>query len=207
MQFSIPADTIKALLLAAPKVDPRYYLKGILFDVRSTDAVAVTTDGHIMVAVPLTIEDGETVPVGQYIVPREALDSIKASKLYNLSFTFDAVARTVTIGNGGASTTSKLIDGTFPEWRRVVPRKVTGTVSQFQAEYIAAFGKIHKLLGGKFSPIILHNGDGNGAGGPARVVLAGDAVGVMMPMRYDPQPLENPLWMGATLESAALVAA
>jgi hypothetical protein len=41
-----------------------------------------------------------------------------------------------------------------------------------------------------YSPVIRHNGDN-----AARVVLAGDAVGVIMPMRGDPQPLDNPAWL------------
>ena len=51
MQFSIPVDTIKALLLAAAKGDIRYYLNAVCLDVAPDGtAVAVATDGHIMLA-------------------------------------------------------------------------------------------------------------------------------------------------------------
>ena len=199
MKFAIESDTIKALLLAAAKKDVRYYLNGILFDVRATDAVAVTTDGHIMLAVPIVPELNEN-GIGsyfpnQYIVPRDVLESIKPNKIVPLVFTFDPAARTVTIANAGTETTVKLIDGTFPEWRRAVPKTVTDKVTQFNAEYVASFGKIYKLLGGKYSPAIRHNGDDNGSGGAGRVMLPDNAVGVIMPMRYDFQPLENPSWL------------
>ena len=203
MKFIIENDTIKALLLAAAKKDVRYYLNGILFDVREHDAVAVATDGHILLAVPLSPEldengTGAYVP-GQYIVSREALESIKPSKLVPMQFEFDSVNQSVTISSAGAHTTVKLTDARFPEWRRVVPATVTDHVSQFDAEYVGTFGKIQKLLGGKYSPAIRHNGcatgDQNGVASAARVILAGDAVGVIMPMRYDVQPLENPSWL------------
>lgn len=210
MKFAIEADTIKALLLAAAKKDVRYYLNGILFDVRATDAVAVTTDGHIMLAVPIAPElddngTGSYFP-GQYIVPRDVLESIKPNKIFPLFFTFDPAARTVTIANAGTETTVKLMDATYPEWRRAVPKTVTDTVAQFDTEYVATFGKIHKLLGGKYSPAIRHNGDNNGGGGAGRVILADNAVGVIMPMRYDRQPLENPSWLeypSASVSAAA----
>ena len=199
MKFAIKADTIKALLLAAAKNDVRYYLNGILFDVRATDAVAVATDGHVMLAVPITPEPDENDEThylpGQFIVPRDVLESIKPNKIFPLFFTFDAAARTVTIANAGTETTVKLIDGTYPEWRRAVPKTVTDMVAQFDTEYLATFGKIHKLLGGKYSPTIRHNGDENGGGGAGRVMLAGNAVGVIMPMRHDRQPLANPSWL------------
>jgi hypothetical protein len=82
------------------------------------------------------------------------------------------------------------MDDKYPDWRKVVPLTVSGEVAQFNAEYVGAFGKVHKLLGSKYSPVIRHNGDS-----AARVVLTGDAVGVIMPMRGDPQPLDNPSWL------------
>lgn len=210
MKFAIEVNTIKALLLAAAKNDTRYYLNGILFDVRDSDAVAVATDGHIMLAVPIAPEldengTGSYFP-GQYIVPRDALESIKPNKIFPLFFTFNPLAQSVTISNAGTETTVKLVDATFPDWRRAVPETVTDKVSQFDAEYVGTFGKIHKFLGGKYSPAIRHNGDDNGGGGAARVVLAGNAVGVLMPMRDDRQPLDNPSWLSRETVKAAAAA-
>lgn len=197
MQFTIPVDTLKALLLAAGKKDTRYYLNGVLLDVRATDAVAVATDGHKLLAVPVTQDGDAPYTVGQFIIPRDILESLKpAFKGAPATITIDAVAQKVSINTGGSSVSASLIDGRYPEWRRVVPHKVSGTVSQFDADYIAAFGKIHKLLGGKHSPAIAHNGDGKEGGGPARVVFPNDAVGVLMPMRYPVAPsLDNPSWL------------
>jgi DNA polymerase-3 subunit beta len=213
MQFSIPVDTIKALLLAAGKKDHRYYLNGVLIDVRATDVVAVATDGHKLLAVPLTLEqsDDGSVPytVGQYILPRDILEGLKpAYKGAPATVTIDAIAQKVSINTGGSSVTASLIDGRYPEWRRVVPESVTHQVSQFDPDYIAAFGKMHTLLGGKHSPAIAHNGDGKEGGGPARIMLAGDAVGVLMPMRYTCAPaVENPAWLDRCPQQSTAAAA
>jgi hypothetical protein len=98
----------------------------------------------------------------------------------------------VTLYGGGATMTAPLLDDRYPEWRRVVPLTCSGEVAQFDAEYIAAFGKAHKLMGGKYSPAIAHNGND-----AARILLAGDAVGVLMPFREtDATPkFSNPDWL------------
>ena len=73
-----------------------------------------------------------------------------------------------------------------------VPRSVSYEPGQYKADYVAAFGKMHKLLGGKESPAIAYNGEH----GAARVLLPNDAVGVLMPMRYDARPtIDNPSFL------------
>ena len=191
MKFLIPPDTIKALLVIAAKNDIRRYLESVCIDVRESDAVAVATDGHKLLALPLTLaDDAPALVSGRYIIRREALESVKPVLKRPITVAIDSTARAATLDNGSAATTAPLMDATYPDWRRVVPLTVSGEVAQFNAEYVGAFGKVYKLLGGKYSPAIRHNGDS-----AARVVLTGDAVGVIMPMRGDPQPLENPSWL------------
>ena len=193
MQFSIPVDTVKALLLAAGKNDPRYYLNGVCIDVRATDTVAVATNGHMLVALPVTLDDGVVPIVGQYIIPRDVLEGLKpAYKGATATITIDPATQKVLINTGGTSVSASLVDGAYPTWRRVVPREVSGAVSQFGADYISAFGKINKLLGSKYSPSIAHNGLG-----AARILLTGEAVGVLMPVRDESavSRVENPSWI------------
>ena len=196
MQFSVTADTLKALTLIAAKDDRRYYLNGVCIDVAvtgATEAVAVATDGHMLIAVPLQLDADVTAAAGQYIIPRELIDGLKARKGAFATVKLDA--RSVTINVGGANITAPLIDGQYPDWRRVVPRTVTGLASQIDADYLHAMKKAHKLLGGSYSPTIAHNGAETGDGGAARVLLAADAIGVIMPLRADKPVLDTPAWL------------
>jgi DNA polymerase-3 subunit beta len=161
-------------------------------------AVAVATDGHIMLALPVERFDygaHSTIVAGQYIIPRDVLEGLKAPWKGGTAIVIvDTAAQTVTVTVAGKASSAALVDGKFPEWRRVVPRTVSGVVSQFNTEYVATFGKIHKLLGGKYSPGILHNGGEHESA--ARVLLPGDAVGVLMPMRgYENATVDNPAWL------------
>ena len=202
MKFLIPADTIKALLAIAPKTETRSYLVSVCIDVRATDAVAVATDGHKLIALPLQLaDDAPALVPGRYIVRREALESVKPTLKRPIIVTIDPTLAAVTLDNGNAAMHSPLMDAVYPDWRKVVPLSVSGEPAQYNAEYIAAFGKAHKLLGGKYSPMIRHNGDN-----AARIVLAGDAIGVLMPMRWDMQPLATPSWL-VTPDTPAPVAA
>jgi hypothetical protein len=203
MKFSIPADTIKALLTIAAKKDIRHNINSVCIDVRTSDAVAVATDGHKLLALPLTAtDDAPALVPGQYIIRREALEGVKAVLKRPITVTIDPTTRTATIDNGSTVASSLLMDATYPDWRKVVPLTVSGAVSQFNADYIGAFGKVHKLLGGAYSPAIQHNGDA-----AARVILPGDAVGVLMPLRGDPQPLDNPTWLVTPSATVAAEAA
>jgi DNA polymerase-3 subunit beta len=196
MQFSVTADTLKALTLIAAKDDRRYYLNGVCIDVAvtgATEAVAVATDGHMLIAVPLQLDADVTAAAGQYIIPRELIDGLKARKGAFATVKLDA--RSVTINAGGANITAPLIDGQYPDWRRVVPRTVTGLASQIDADYLHAMKKAHKLLGGSYSPTVAHNGAETGDGGAARVLLAADAIGVIMPLRADKPVLDTPAWL------------
>ena len=196
MQFSVTADTLKALTLIAAKDDRRFYLNGVCIDVAvtgATQAVAVATDGHMLIAVPLQLDADVTAAAGQYIIPRDLIDGLKARKGAYATVKIEGGA--VTINAGGANMSAALIDGQYPEWRRVVPRTVTGLASQIDADYLHAMKKAHKLLGGKYSPTVAHNGAETGDGGAARVLLAADAIGVIMPLRADKPVLYTPTWL------------
>jgi len=76
------------------------------------------------------------------------------------------------------------VDGTFPNYRRVVPQDLTGEAAQYDPIYLADFAKARKELGGDrtTSPIVRYNG-----GSPAVVDFAWgtdfQAIGVLMPIR------------------------
>lgn len=207
MKFSIPVNTVKALLSAAGKQDIRYYLNGICLDIRSTDSVAVATNGHILLALPIVpVDDDSPRLVGQFIVPRALLEQVKPAKNADVIIEIFHGTPAVALHCNGTMITGALFDGKFPDWRKVVPTQVSGLVSQFDADYVATFGKINKLLGSKYSPAIAHNGGENGADGAARVLLTGDAIGVIIPMRCDSTALDYPPWLQSSPVPVAVAA-
>lgn len=193
MKLTIDHDIIRALLKVAAKNDIRYYLNGMLVDVRAADITLVATNGHMLLAVPLPADalDGERI-IGQYIIGRDVLEAVKPCKVGRtaLPITIDIGADGAVAVTGATTATAKLIDGRFPDWRRVMPAGASLEVAQFDPAYIATFGDVRELLTGntKDKPVIHHNGNG----GALVSGLGRDALGVLMPLRVDAVEMAHP---------------
>jgi DNA polymerase-3 subunit beta len=127
-RFELPAETLKQIIdktrFAISTEETRYYLNGIFVHV-SDDTTpvlkAAATDGHRLARVTVPRPDGaEGMP--DVIIPRKCvgelrklLDEIDGSVEVSLSPT------KIRFGLGTAILTSKLIDGTFPDYSRVIP--------------------------------------------------------------------------------------
>jgi len=127
-QFELPAATLRQIIdktrFAISTEETRYYLNGIYLHV-SDEAQpvlkAAATDGHRLARVTVARPDGAQGMPG-VIIPRKCvtelrklLDEIDGSVQISLS---DSKIR---FGLGNAVLTSKLIDGTFPDYTRVIP--------------------------------------------------------------------------------------
>jgi hypothetical protein len=160
-------------------------LNGILIDARENDATLVASTGSIILAVPLDVESIEDRTIGQFIIPRELLEAVKPVKIGRTTLPI-----IITVGSDGAcsvqgatTASGKLVDGTYPYWRRVIPATASGEAGQFDPDLLAIFADVQRLLSGagKSRPILHHNGTGS-----ARVSnLGAEAIGVIAPMRYE----------------------
>jgi DNA polymerase-3 subunit beta len=200
MKITIEHNILKALLLCAPKSDLRYYLIGVCVDARASgDVTLVTTDGHRMLAVPVPADAIEALAPGQYIIPRAALEAVKPVKagrtVLPITIEIDVAHGRENKITGATSTVTPLIDGKYPDWRRIVPASTSGEIAQFNADYVSGFGDVCKLLGGNYGPYINHNG-----GACAVVTNLPGALGLLMPMRMDGDELKYtgaPAWARA----------
>lgn len=128
-RFALPAGRLKRLIdktqFAISQEETRYYLNGIYFHTVETDGLAhlraVATDGHRLARVETDAPDGAQGMPG-IIVPRKAVQEL----LRLLDDPAEAVgielsANKVRFTLGAVVLTSKLIDGTFPDYARVIP--------------------------------------------------------------------------------------
>ncbi len=130
--FELPAKVLAELIdrtrFAISTEETRYYLNGIFLHVSDEDRPvlkAAATDGHRLARFTLPRPDGaEGMP--DVIVPRKAVAELR--KLLeealdgNVQIDLSASKIRFTMGGeGGVVLTSKLIDGTFPDYSRVIP--------------------------------------------------------------------------------------
>jgi DNA polymerase III subunit beta len=125
-RFQVPQSLLRELIeqtqFAMAQQDVRYYLNGLLVEVSENLLRTVATDGHRLALCERVVELPE-VGTHQVIVPRKGV--LELLKL--LADSDDPVE--VALGSNhiqvrveGLQFTSKLIDGRFPEYERVIPR-------------------------------------------------------------------------------------
>ncbi len=124
-RFELPAATLRQIIektrFAISTEETRYYLMGIFLHVVDEQLRAAATDGHRLARVTVARPDGaEGMP--DVIVPRKAV-----AELYRLVEELEGTVEIslsptkIRFGLGSAILTSKLIDGTFPDYNRVIP--------------------------------------------------------------------------------------
>ena len=128
-EFELGAAELKTLIdrarFAISMEETRYYLNGIYLHAAKTDDVdvlrAVATDGHRLARVEMPLPSGAKGLAG-IIIPRKTIGEIR--KLIDEATTPVKIAVSDTklrFSFNDIVLTSKLIDGTFPDYERVIP--------------------------------------------------------------------------------------
>lgn len=123
-EVSLPQKTLKRLLqlvqFAMAQQDIRYYLNGMLLVLDGDALRVVATDGHRLSFAETTLENGGQKK--EAIIPRKTV--IELSKLLQDSdepVTLRVGDNQVTIELAGTRLVSKIVDGKFPDYQRVIP--------------------------------------------------------------------------------------
>jgi len=173
----IPTDILKAALICASQEESRYYLRGVHL---STSNHLVTTDGHRMFVARLAER-----PSADVIMPYNSVTAALklAGRAQEIEVTGDRIGQIA----------YQPVDGTYPDWRRVVP---TGEEvpsdkpddapgrAHFNNRYVGDFERMADILcgKGKIGQSVLHV---TSASNPALVTFGerADCFGVIMPVR------------------------
>jgi DNA polymerase-3 subunit beta len=123
--FELPAAMLRQIIdktrFAISTEETRYYLNGIFFHVTDDELKAAATDGHRLARVTVPRPEGAG-GMPDVIIPRKCI-----AELRKLLDELDGLVQVslseskVRFGLGNATLTSKLIDGTFPDYNRVIP--------------------------------------------------------------------------------------
>lgn len=113
------AEAINSTIWAASNEEVRYYLNGIYFDSEGDQLRLVATNGHVLAQT----ESGLPWPsaADSVIVPTKLAEIIADAchGVESVSLSWDASKMRVVAGD--VSIVGKLIDGSFPDYRRVIP--------------------------------------------------------------------------------------
>ncbi|HDY8011334.1 TPA: DNA polymerase III subunit beta [Vibrio vulnificus] len=153
VEVSLTQGELRALIektqFSMANQDVRYYLNGMLFEIEGSTLRSVATDGHRMAVAQAALS--ADFAQKQIIVPRKGVQELV--KL------LDTPEQPVTLQIGSSNLraevndfvfTSKLVDGRFPDYRRVLPQHTTKTLEASCDELRQAFSRAAILSNEKF---------------------------------------------------------
>ena len=157
--FSVPQKTLKRLLgqvsFAMAIQDIRFYLNGILFVAEGKTLSLVATDGHRLAFASAEL-DAE-VPKQEVILPRKTV-----LELQRLLSDADGAIEMQFANNqakfsfGGMEFVTKLVEGKFPDYNRVIPRNHHNTITLGRAPLLACLQRTAIMTSDKFKGVRLN---------------------------------------------------
>jgi DNA polymerase-3 subunit beta len=160
--LTLPQKDLRGLLklaeFAMAQQDIRYYLNGMLLVVDGAALQAVATDGHRLSWASLAVEGSYNRQ--EVILPRKTV--LELSKLLedvDDHVTIDILANQARFRFGNVELVSKVVDGKFPDYNRVIPTGHSKQIELRRGELLAALQRAAILSNEKFRGVRLVLGD------------------------------------------------
>ena len=157
--FSVPQKTLKELLnqvsFSMAVHDIRYYLNGILFVAEGKQLSLVATDGHRL-AYASALLDVE-VPRQEVILPRKTV--LEMQRLLNDkegAIEMQFANNQAKFSFEGMEFVTKLVEGKFPDYNRVIPKNHKNTVTLGRTSLLACLQRTAILTSEKFKGVRLN---------------------------------------------------
>ena len=160
LKFTLKSDELKALLdsvaFSMAIQDVRYYLNGLFLKVNGMELIAVTTDGHRLCFNKITTsslkESSESLSC---IVPRKAV--IELQKILSTEKDVDIEIcihlNYIEISLPGKKLISKLIEGNYPDYQKVIPNDIKYKVMFNKNDFLEKLNRVSILTSDKYRGI------------------------------------------------------
>ncbi len=157
--FKIRQIDLKSLLdrtaFAMAQQDVRYYLNGLLLELKEGIIKSVATDGHrlslMTIASPHTIDANK-----QVILPRKAvLELLRLVEANESEVEVQLTSNHIRVNLGDLQFTSKLVDARYPDYTRVIPQNLDKVLTIECDAFQQALNRVSILSNEKFKGIRL----------------------------------------------------
>ena len=154
--FSVPQKTLKGLInqvhFAMAVHDIRYYLNGILFVAEGKSLTLVATDGHRLALAQATLE--VDMPKQDVILPRKTvLELQRLLKDDDSPIEMRFAANQAKFVFAGLEFVTKLVEGKFPDYNRVIPKAMKNALTLGRAPLLASLQRAAILTSEKFKAV------------------------------------------------------
>jgi DNA polymerase III subunit beta len=154
--FSVPQKTLKLLVnqvhFAMAVHDIRYYLNGILFVAEGKSLTLVATDGHRLALAQATLDT--EIPKQEVILPRKTvLELQRLLKDEDTPIEMRFAGNQAKFSFSGMEFVTKLVEGKFPDYNRVIPKNHKNAVTLGRAPLLASLQRAAILTSEKFKGV------------------------------------------------------
>ncbi|HEY0877571.1 MAG TPA: DNA polymerase III subunit beta [Zeimonas sp.] len=157
--FELPQRKLKHLIrmvhFAMAQQDIRYYLNGLLLVTDGSQVKVVATDGHRLSYCEATI-DGADLARAEVIIPRKTV--LELQRLLadsDETVAIDVSGNQVRFRFGEVEMVSKIVEGKFPDYQRVIPHGYTKRVVLSREAFAASLARASILTSDKFRGVRL----------------------------------------------------
>ena len=158
--FSVPQKVLKGLINQVPFAmavhDIRYYLNGILFVAEGKSLTLVATDGHRLALAQATLDTD--IPKQEVILPRKTV--LELQRLLRDDREGDEGRIEMRFAGNQAKFTfsgmefvTKLVEGKFPDYNRVIPKNHKNAVTLGRAPLLSSLQRAAILTSEKFKGV------------------------------------------------------
>lgn len=148
-RFALAPATLARMLgkteFAISTEETRYYLNGTFWHREDDKLVVVATDGHRLARVAVPSPEGDPAFKG-VIVPAKTVSRLRVlAKATEADMTVEISETKIRVTAGETVLTSKLIDGTFPDYKRVIPQANSKRLTISRAALAAAVDRVSTI--------------------------------------------------------------
>lgn len=158
-EFSLPAKNLKKLIdstaFAMAHQDVRYYLNGMLWEVSGSKLNGVATDGHRLAISTTDLSSEVTSGSVQAILPRKGVVELSRLLADEGDITISLGEAHLRVRGSDFHFTSKLVDGAYPDYDRVLPKGGTLVIRGDRDDLRQAFSRAAILSNEKYRGVRL----------------------------------------------------
>ena len=159
VEFSLDSSDLKEVFsktaFAMAQQDVRYYLNGLFMKISNKELYGVATDGHRLAkagsSIKATIDDEVSV-----IIPRKGVLEIDKQIEENRELKITASKNHMLVDSGDAMAITKLIDGKFPDYEKVIPKDTDKLILVDCKIFKEALTRVSILSNDRFRGVRLH---------------------------------------------------
>ena len=174
-------DLLRGAAIFASTEQARYYLNGVYVESVGQHMRLVATDGKVLFAAQVEISTHDPIKA---IIPLALIKRLPTTKKGHEHVDLVIEGNKVSLTYNGTTVSADAIDGTYPDYARIVPTEISYEVAHYDPEQIGLFSMAARLMGTNERPHVFNNG---GAPAMVRIVPAAhmprvNMFGLVMPL-------------------------